>query len=559
MTCTPTAVSFGSARESPRATSPGTSHTLSERGCDETGASAGRSRDAQKKAVEPPSLCGIRWALARAVERVPALFAEHPNRGTDLPMRHRLGIALIAAAALLPPAAGRASELEVYSSTQLNASQQYQGGRTIPAVPLYEFLSLSGRGLQIPGGDLQLVVDIWGGVDLASPASSCPSCTPSPLPGGWWNGYANSGRWSGDLNLGYLQASWLGGNLKVALGRMSVGYGNSRMLQLDGGSFSARIANMFTLDAYAGAPTTQRFTAYGNVYSANPTIGNLAVGGRLGFAYEQWVNVGVSTALAWDAGDITREDLAVDLKISPVSWVYLIGYLDYSLFAADYFTGFGGQVADASANVVFPITAHLQATLDYSYTIPALFLPYNSILWVFSDATHQYLGASARLGLEQFHLKVPIDFDVGYRRVFEDAIGSSTTAGNRLFLGAKWKPSAAATVGVEGAWLQIPSAETWTPLNQTPSASGYGNARAYGSLKALGFTGTLDFQGYWFTQQVNGQWSSLIGNATLGYEIGSGLSVVGAISGGATPYYSSYFSGLVKIVYNQTYRSREVY
>jgi len=455
-------------------------------------------------------------------------------------MRHRLGIALVAAAAFLAPAAGRASELDVYSNTQLNASQQWRNGQTYSTVPLYEFLSLSGRGLQIPGGDLQLVVDVWGGVNLSTPP--------------WWNGYDNAGRWSGDLNLAYVQGSWLGGDLKVRLGRMSVGYGNSRMLQLDGGSLTARIANMFTLDAYAGAPTTQRFTAYGSVYSSNPTIGNLAVGGRLGFAYAQWLNVGVSTAWAWDSGDVTREDLAVDLKISPVSWMYLLGYLDYSLFAADYFNGFGGQVADATANIVFPVTAHLQATLDYSYNIPALLLPYNSILWVFSDSQRQYLGATARLGLEQFQLKVPLDFDVGYRRVFENAIGSGTTGGNRLFLGAKWRPSTAATVGVEGAWLQVPSGETWTGTN-----SGYGSARAYGSLKAYGFTGTLDLMGYWYTQTVNGQWSSLIGNATLGYDLGSGLSVVGAVSGGETPYFKNYFSGLVKIVYNQSYRSREVY
>ena len=34
--------------------------------------------------------------------------------------------------------------------------------------------------------------------------------------------------------------------------------------------------------------------------------------------------------------------------------------------------------------------------------------------------------------------------------------------------------------------------------------------------------------------------------------------MVGAVSGGATPYYKDFFSGMVKLVYNQTYRSREV-
>ena len=455
-------------------------------------------------------------------------------------MRHRLGIALIASAALLAPVGGRASELDVYSNTQLNAYQQWRTGQDYSTVPLYEFLSLSGRGLAVPGGELQLVVDAWGGVNLSNTV--------------WWDGTQNSGRWTGDLNLAFVQGSWLGGDLKLKIGRMSVGYGNSRMLQLDGGSLSARLANLFTLDAYVGAPTTQRFTAYGNVFSASPTVGTLAAGGRLGFASGPFVNAGVSAGFAWDAGTATREDLAVDLRVSPASWMYFMGYLDYSLFAQSYFSSFGSQVAEGTASLVLPFTSHLQATVDYSYMVPSLLLPYNSILWVFSDSTRQYLGASGRIGLEQFNRKVPIDIDVSYRRVFEDAIGDGTSAGNRVSLGARLRASSALTVGVEGAYLEIPSSETWNGSN-----SSYGFGRAYGSLQGYGVTGTLDFQGYWFSQPVNGQWSSLIGNATLGSEVLSGLSVVGAISGGETPYYSSYFSGLVKIVYNQTYRSREVY
>jgi hypothetical protein len=57
---------------------------------------------------------------------------------------------------------------------------------------------------------------------------------------------------------------------------------------------------------------------------------------------------------------------------------------------------------------------------------------------------------------------------------------------------------------------------------------------------------------------VNANSSSVVGSATLGYDVGNGLSVVGAVSGGETPYYKSYFSGMVKLVYNQTYRLREV-
>jgi hypothetical protein len=454
-------------------------------------------------------------------------------------MRTRLGIALLAAA-LLAPAPGRASELEVYSSTSLYVQKQWVDGTTTPVTPLYEFLSLSARNLEIPGGDLAIVVDAWGGVNLSA--------------GTWWNGSLNTGRWTGDLNLAYLKGSWLKGDLQVRLGRQSVNVGNSRMLQLDGLVLSSRFLEYVSLDAWGGAPTVQRFVGWGSLQTANPTLGDVAVGGRLGFAYRQWVNVGVSTTLAWNGGDFTREDVALDLKFSPVSWAYLLGYVDYSLFANSYYDGFGAQIPEANAKLVFPVSPHLQFTGEYGYTVPAMMLGYQSILWVFTDGNHQYAGATARVGLEQFGVKIPLDFDVGYRRIMAysssgnptlGVVESLSESGDRYFLLVGWKPSAGSAVGLEGARLDL-------------TEQGYWNARIYGSLKMYGFTGTIDGQGYWFDSPVNANSSSVVGSATLGYDVGNGLSVVGAVSGGETPYYKSYFSGMVKLVYNQTYRLREV-
>lgn len=457
-------------------------------------------------------------------------------------MRLRLGIAtLAAAAALLAPQASRASELEVYSNTQLNVQNQWRDGSTSTVAPLYEFLSLSGRGVAIPGGQLSFQVDGWGAVNLGT----------NP----WWNGYTNTGSWSGDLNLAYVQARFLQNQLRITLGRQTVGYGNSRMLQLDGGAFQAVIAKMFTLDGYVGVPSTQRFTAYGNFYSANPTIGDLAVGGRLGFAWTTWLNVGASASFAWDKGSATREDLAVDLKFAPVSWMYLLGYVDWSLFSNDYWSSMGSQIADSSLSLVFPVTPFLQFTGEYAYTVPSLALPYNSILWVFTDGTHQYAGGSARVGLEQFKIHVPLDFEVFYRHIMAYSVAGNTTtgvtaneneSGDRGILKITWRPSKTSAVGVEGSRLLLPE-------------QGYWQARAFGSMKAYGVTGTLDFQGYWFDQPVNAVTQSIIGSATLGYEMGGGFAVVGALQGGSTPYYSSYLSGLVKLTYNASYRSHEVY
>jgi hypothetical protein len=453
-------------------------------------------------------------------------------------MRLRLGIAAIVAAALLAPRTGQASELEVYSNTQLNVQSQWRAGATSNVVPLYEMLSLTGREVAIPGGQLFFQVDGWGAANMGA----------NP----WWNGYTNTGAMSADLNLAWVQGRWLDNSLRVTLGRQSVGYGNSRMLQLDGGALQWVIHKMITFDAYVGVPTTQRFTAYGSIYSANPTIGDLATGGRLGFAWTTWVNVGASAAFSWDGGNATRQDLALDLRFSPVSWAYLLGYIDWSLYASNYLSGFGSQIADSNVSLIFPVTPFLQFTADYAYTVPALALPYNSILWVFSDTTHQYAGVSARVGLEQFKVHVPLDFDLAYRRIFDEFtdFGNSSTAGNRYIGRATWRPTRTTSVGAEVSRLWLPP---------TTMTGGFWQARAFGSAKAYGFTGTLDFQGYWYDQAVNAVTQSIIGSATLGYDIGQGFAVVGALQGGSTPFYTSYVNGLVKLTYNATYRSREVY
>jgi hypothetical protein len=116
-------------------------------------------------------------------------------------------------------------------------------------------------------------------------------------------------------------------------------------------------------------------------------------------------------------------------------------------------------------------------------------------------------------------------------------------------------------VGVVGSRLYLAplNGTTTSGLTSTLPAEGYWQARAFGSLKMYGFTGTLDFQGYWYDQPVNAITQSIIGSATLGYDVGGGFAVVGALQGGSTPFYSSYLNGLVKLTYNATYRSREVY
>ena len=230
--------------------------------------------------------------------------------------------------------------------------------------------------------------------------------------------------------------------------------------------------------------------------------------------------------------------------------MYLLGYVDWSLFASNYFDGFGAQIADANVSLVFPVTQFLQFTADYTLHGPgALAALQLHPLGLQRQLPPVRRRLGARRASSSSRSTCPLDFEVGYRQHPRPLDGQQATDAS----GEPALPARHLAPHQErhrGRWR--------APASSCPT-QGYWQARAFGSMKAYGFTGTLDFQGYWFDQPVNAVTTSMIGSATLGYDVGGGFAVVGALQGGATPYYTSYVNGLVKLTYNATYRSREVY
>jgi len=325
----------------------------------------------------------------------------------------------------------------------------------------------------IPGGQLYFQVDGWGAANLGA----------NP----WWNGYTNAGAWSGDLNQAWVQGRFLDNQLRFTLGRQTVGYGNSRMLQLDGGSFPGGRREDGHFDGYVGVPTTQRFTAYGSIFSANPPSATWpwadgsASPGRAGST------TGVSAAFAWNGGQSTREDLALDLRFSPISWMYLLGYVDWSLFASNYFDGLGAQIADSNVSLVFPVTPHLQFTVEYTYTVPSLALPYNSILWVFrrhDPPVRRRLGAGRARGLQaarapRFRGRLPVHHRGRHRP-------SRDERQRRPVLPARhMAPHQGCRAGRGGSRLFLPDQGYWMPgptaRSRCTASPGRSTSRATGS------------------------------------------------------------------------------
>jgi len=429
------------------------------------------------------------------------------------PMRPRLRIALVAAAAALGSGAARA-EVEVTDTVLLRAGPQARYGTTPPqtdtVAPVYEMLTLTARDVQNPVAErLELVVSAWGAANLAS----------NP----WWNGYLNGGAFSGDLGLAFVKGEFGKGAVVARLGRMMVAGGNSRMLQLDGAALLWRAPQGFSLSLFGGSPVAARFDARGGDQGANPTRGDVAAGGRLAWAHPL-LEVGASAALAWDHGSTSRQEVGGDLRLSPLRWLDVLGSGSYELDRS--------QLAQVSASAVARPASFISVSADYRYTVPSLFLSRESILWVFSDASRDDLGLSVRL--------TPVrawTVDLGGAALLSES-------GFRATGRVTWRPDRHGAVGLEGSYLDAPdNADLFL--------------RVFGSRRFGPVAATLDVQYLNFDKAVNGETSSLVGSASVGYPIARGLTATVAASAGVTPWYQNRFDLVAKLVY-QNFPAREV-
>jgi hypothetical protein len=388
--------------------------------------------------------------------------------------------------------------------------------------PIYELISITARDIKTSFTDsLELVLSAWGAVNLAQPP--------------WWNGYANSGRASGDLDLAFVKAELAKRAVLVRLGRMNVAVGNSRMVQLDGLSVGLRLPAGFGLTGYAGSPVSTRFGTRIGDFTENPARGDVAAGGRLSWIHPRLLEVGASFAQTWDRGTTSRQALAGDVRLTPHQNWTLLGYVDYDLYDK--------ALAEGTASALWLASRKVQVSLDYRYLVPSLLLARDSILSVFSDTARNDVGANLHLSLMP-----ALSLDLGGAAL----LLTDGDTGGRGNARATWRPGTGTALGAEVSYLTSANASGLSEKNF------YVGARVFGSQELGRFLGTLDLQDYHFDKPVNGQGNSFVGTASLGYWLGAGWNATVAGSGGVTPYYKSRFDLLAKLVYNSTQSLREV-
>jgi hypothetical protein len=436
------------------------------------------------------------------------------------------------AAAVLALAAGQArgETVDVTSTTMLQLGQQTRGRNDpfnpelVTVAPVFEILSISARDVQNPVlPDLSLFVSTWGSYDIQELR---------------WDAGTTS-KWNGDFQTLYAQTRLLDRRLTIRAGRELVSTGVGRMMQLDGGEAIALLPAGFRLQGYVGSPVTQRFQSRDVIRSWNPVGGDLAYGGRLAWAYGapgypgRGIEIGASANYVMDGGSPVRQEIGGDLRLQPLRDLTFTGLASYSVYDE--------RASELLARATYSVTRKLRVEADAHYIAPDLFLARNSILSVFATNSRQDYGAAFT-----YELGHGLGVGAGYHLIVEpgEHENSGDYYGSEAHGSVEWHRGAT-LAGFEVEFLDA-------------LENGYTQFRVFGRQDYKRFFATADVMADIFRKSINGEDFAVTGTLSGGVELAKGFSAVIAGQAGVTPFLEQTYSLMAKLVYNASYRSREV-
>jgi hypothetical protein len=423
----------------------------------------------------------------------------------------------VAAAATLAAAEAHAQTVRANSTTLFYARQDPYAGELDAVAPLFQLVSITASDINTSTfEDVEVAFSVWGAVDLGEIRR-------------WQNGVIGDSRATGDVDVGYVKGELLNRRLVLKVGRAFISEGSaSRMIHLDGAEARVRLPANFGLQAYAGSPVAPRFGARGGEFMTGNLQANFATGGRVSWFLPGRLDVGASVAFAQDRGDLSREDVGADLRL-------LLPY-DLQLVAGAWYSIPEEGLGESDVSLSWRPSRRWQLTADYRHVRPDLFLPRTSILSVFTDEERNDVGGAVR-----YEPVRTVALEADYHLLLEP-----DGEGHRVRGKGIWRPRSTIDAGGETVFLTA------------QDDGGYWLGRVFGAwrYRLLEFTG--DLLTVILDRNVNGEDLSLTATATAGYRFARGWKVLVAGSGGTTPYLERHFDVLAKLVYDQTYVTREV-
>jgi hypothetical protein len=389
--------------------------------------------------------------------------------------------------ALVAASAARA----VGSATTLLDSRPYVRDGGYQESPIYESFSLSARG---EGGDflqdVRIVARGWGRLTLGVPF--------------------DDHRTAGDVDSLFIEGRLLKRHLLLRVGRQLAVGGAVRSTQLDGIAADAIVAYGFGAQVWTGVPVQPRFAA---------GTGDFLTGTRIFWRKAFDSEVGASFVYALRRGYLSRKDLALDGSWTPLRAVSVNGLVQWNLEEA--------RLAEARLQAVWQASAKLQVVGDVQRTSPDLFLDRSSIFAVFSEERRDEAG-----GEIVYRLLQPLSLEADWHWLKVEG-GHGHRAGARATL----RTPSGGSLGAEVRLLTEPD-------------NGYKQARLFGIRKLRrDITVTLDLDGYWLEQQVNGQTRSFVATLTGGWQFLPAWEAMLAGSFGTTPYFERRTEVIARVTY----------
>ncbi len=196
---------------------------------------------------------------------------------------------------LAAPLVAEGSSISGESNTIVRAKEV---GEERKILPVYEYLDLSVKDVSMPG--LSFHAGAWGRLDLTDQGSGS--------------------RTGGDLQHGYLQYRGEKANAGAKLGRLTVFEGVAAE-RIDGISGGLDLLGGFRASAFLGKPVES---------SPNYEAGSFIYGGRLSHQFSKYSVLGVSALQETVDGSRAREDVGIDLSVTPHRMINLTGRSVYN-------------------------------------------------------------------------------------------------------------------------------------------------------------------------------------------------------------------------------------
>ncbi len=394
----------------------------------------------------------------------------------------------------------QADTLDVTVATLLAGHADPRDGQLHTVVPVYESFSMLATVKRPFTDGIRIVFSGWGGMLWEVPSAV---------------------NFSGDIDIGYAEGSFFRSRLMVRLGRQLIVGGAARNAQIDGLDVSARLYRGLAVSGYVGVPVTPRFGIH---------RGDFIFGGRVYYRYSYDTELGVSFNEILNAGQVARQDLAIDARYVPYRTVAISAYALLAVSEA--------RLAEADVTITWLPRLYAQVALDYRRTAPDLFLPLTSVFAVFAQETRDEAGAWLYLRPLK-RLRFYGDYHVV---VQEEGVGQRAGGKLSVLLGRHDHT----TLNAEVRLLKLPS-------------TGYVQGRLY-SIHHLSpaFLATLGLDTYFLDHPINGQGYSFTANSSIGYDFGKGFRLVVSGMADVTPFVERRFEFVTRLAYNTVRRFHEV-